>query len=81
VALSLAPFSKHTGSAASLLGSFRMTMGGVVSALVSVLHNNTALPMVGVMAGCSACGLTLLLAGKAVVKYRAGKEGEDAVVI
>src|SRR5690606_11960889 len=40
-ALSLAPFSKNAGSAAALMGSFRMAMGGFVSALVSVLHNDT----------------------------------------
>src|SRR5687767_14365503 len=31
-ALSLAPFTKNTGSAAALLGSFRMAMGGLASA-------------------------------------------------
>lgn len=63
-ALSLAPFSRHAGSAASLSGSFRMAMGGVASALVSALHNNTAVPMIGVMVGCSICGLIFLAAGK-----------------
>lgn len=62
-ALSLAPFSRHTGSAASLTGSFRMGMGGVVSALVTLFHDGTAVPMVGVMAGCSFTGLVILLAG------------------
>jgi MFS transporter, DHA1 family, multidrug resistance protein len=63
-ALSLAPFSKHAGSAASLSGSFRMAMGGLASALVSALHNHTAMPMIGVMAGCSASGLLFLIAGR-----------------
>jgi DHA1 family bicyclomycin/chloramphenicol resistance-like MFS transporter len=81
VALSLAPFSKHTGSAASLLGSFRMAMGGVASALVSALHNNTALPMIGVMVGCILVGLLLLLIGTASVNYRARKgQGDDASI-
>ncbi len=62
-ALCLAPFSRHTGSAASLTGSFRMGMGGVVSALVTLFHDGTAVPMVGVMAGCSFTGLVILLAG------------------
>ncbi|MGC1240469.1 MAG: multidrug effflux MFS transporter [Chryseosolibacter sp.] len=67
-ALALAPFSKHTGSAASLAGSFRMGMGGLVSALVSIFHNGTAIPMVGVMVGCVVAGLIILLAGKPQVK-------------
>jgi DHA1 family bicyclomycin/chloramphenicol resistance-like MFS transporter len=77
VALSLAPFSKHTGSAASLLGSFRMAMGGVASALVSALHNNTALPMISVMVGCVIVGLLVLIGGKTTVHYRARKKQDD----
>lgn len=72
-ALSLAPFSRHAGSAASLLGSFRMAMGGVVSGIVSALHNETAIPMVAVMVGCTALGGLVLLTGKSTVKYRARK--------
>ncbi|HEX8040394.1 MAG TPA: multidrug effflux MFS transporter, partial [Chryseosolibacter sp.] len=63
-ALSLAPFRRHTGSAASLMGSFRMGMGALTSALVSVLHNGTAMPMIGVMALCSLGGLVVLLTAK-----------------
>lgn len=67
-ALALAPFSRHTGSAASLAGSFRMGMAGLVSALVSVLHNGTAMPMIGVMVGCVLVGLAILFAGKTQMK-------------
>jgi MFS transporter, DHA1 family, multidrug resistance protein len=70
-ALSLAPFSRHTGSAASLGGSFRMAMGGVGSALVSAFYNGTAMPMIAVMTGCVIVGGFFLLIGRATVKYRA----------
>jgi DHA1 family bicyclomycin/chloramphenicol resistance-like MFS transporter len=83
-ALALAPFTRHTGSAASLLGSFRMAMGGVVSALVSVFHNDTAIPMVTMMAACVVLGLITLTAGKITVRYRARNkdiEGEPPVMI
>jgi MFS transporter, DHA1 family, multidrug resistance protein len=70
-ALSLAPFSKFAGSAASLLGTFRMTMGAIVSALVSIFHDGTILPMAGVMVFCVLGGFLLLLGGKTVVKYQA----------
>lgn len=67
-ALSLAPFSKHTGSAASLSGSFRMAMGGLASALVSWFHDGTSLPMIGVMVFCIVGGLMMLLMGGPRIK-------------
>ena len=75
-ALSLAPFSRHVGSAASLGGSFRMGMGGVASGLVSFFHNGTAMPMVGVMVGCTMLGFAILL----VVKTRIRSSGQDSDV-
>lgn len=82
-ALALAPFSKHAGSAASLVGSFRMGMAGLVSALVSLLHNGTAMPMIGVMTGCVLVGFAVLMAGRSFVKssFAKGGTGEDAIVI
>jgi MFS transporter, DHA1 family, multidrug resistance protein len=72
-ALALAPFSKLTGSAASMLGTFRMTIGAFVSGLVSVLHDGTVLPMVGVMVFSAVAGFILLTAGRTVVKYHVRK--------
>lgn len=83
-ALSLAPFSKLTGSAASLLGSYRMAVGGIVSALVGLFHNGTSLPMVGMMAACPATALVIMTVGKATVRYHARKkalQGEDNAVL
>lgn len=82
-ALALAPFSKHAGSAASLAGSFRMGMAGLVSALVSLFHNGTAMPMIGVMTGCVLVGFAVLVAGRSLAKSSAAKDGvdEDAIVI
>jgi MFS transporter, DHA1 family, multidrug resistance protein len=83
-ALSLAPFVKHTGSAASLLGSFRMMMGGIVSALVSAFNPTNAVPMISVMVGCVACGLIILFTGKTTVRYKARKrdvENEPSVLM
>jgi DHA1 family bicyclomycin/chloramphenicol resistance-like MFS transporter len=73
-ALSLAPFVKHGGSAAALMGSFRMGFGALVSGAVSVLHNHTAIPMVGMMLACAASGLVILLIGqRAIHTHTAGK--------
>lgn len=80
-ALSLAPFSRRTGSAASLLGSFRMAIGGLVSAIVSALHNNTAMPMIGVMVACGVVGLIILTIGKGTVRYQARKKVEEEALL
>lgn len=69
-ALSLAPFTRLAGSASALMGSWRLGAGGIISAIVSVLHNNTALPMVGTMSVCAMISLVLLYAGNSTVKYR-----------
>lgn len=76
-ALSLAPFTKNTGSAAALLGSFRMAMGGLMSAAVSIFHTGTTLPMVSVMAGCAVTGLVLLLLGKRTIRHRASRRAVE----
>lgn len=81
-ALSLAPFKKHTGSASALMGSWRMGAGAIISAIVSVLHNNTALPMVGMMAFCSIGGLIILYLGNATVLQRAAnRDVEESVSV
>ncbi|HYG17803.1 MAG TPA: multidrug effflux MFS transporter [Ohtaekwangia sp.] len=69
-ALSLAPFTRHTGSAAALLGSFRMAIGGLVTASVSLFHNGTAVPMVTMMVLCSVTGLVILTIGRGTVRYK-----------
>jgi MFS transporter, DHA1 family, multidrug resistance protein len=72
-ALSLAPFTRQAGIASALMGSWRLGAGGIISAIVSLLHNNTPLPMVGMMGACALVALLLLYTGNATVKYRARK--------
>lgn len=76
-ALTLAPFVRHTGSAASLNGCFRMGIGGIVTGLVSLLHNNTAMPMVGVMVLCVVVGLAVLLVGIKMIRIYDDKQLEE----
>jgi len=82
-ALSLAPFTQLTGSAASLLGSFRMAVAGLVSAAVSAFHDETAIPMVVAMVACPVTALAIFTFGKGVVRYRAYRKrmDEDASVL
>jgi DHA1 family bicyclomycin/chloramphenicol resistance-like MFS transporter len=80
-ALSLAPFIKHAGSAAALMGSLRMAIGGMVSALVSLAHNDTPLPMIAGMFLCTASALFILLLRKISKFYRARKnKGKEATI-
>jgi DHA1 family bicyclomycin/chloramphenicol resistance-like MFS transporter len=74
-ALALIPFTKHAGSAASLAGSFRMAMGGLSSALVSVFYNGSVWPMIAVMVLCPLAGMTVIFVGRMTQKYRAIKHG------
>jgi len=78
-ALTLAPFTSHAGIAAALMGSFRMGMGSLVSAAVSVLHNNTALPMVSMMSFCAVVGLLILLIGKKKAQYKPAEADAEEV--
>ncbi len=73
-ALSLAPFSKNAGSASALMGGLQMGIGALASAMVSWLSNRTALPMTGVMAGCSFSSFCILMMGQRIIRYRASEE-------
>lgn len=70
-ALSLAPFSKNAGSASALLGGIQMSIGAFTSAVVSILHNHTALPMTGVMACCATLSFIIVMVGHRIIRYRA----------
>jgi MFS transporter, DHA1 family, multidrug resistance protein len=63
-ALSMAPFGHNAGSASALMGFIQMSVGALISALVSFLQNGTALPMTGVMACCSVLASLLFFIGR-----------------
>jgi DHA1 family bicyclomycin/chloramphenicol resistance-like MFS transporter len=51
-ALAMAPFGRKAGSASALLGATQFMAGALAGALVGLWANDTALPMVGVIALC-----------------------------
>lgn len=63
-ALSMAPFGHNAGNASALMGFIQMSLGALMSAMVSVLHNDSTLPMTGVMAFCSVTAAFILAIGK-----------------
>jgi DHA1 family bicyclomycin/chloramphenicol resistance-like MFS transporter len=76
-ALSMAPFGHNAGSASALMGGIQMSIGACTSALVSVLQNNTALPMAGVMACCATGAFTVFLLGRNIICQKARAEAVE----
>ena len=66
----MAPFTKEAGSASALMGSIQMALGAGSSALVGVMSNGTAMPMTGVMVGCSITAVLILMIGRRAMLYR-----------
>ena len=58
-AIAIEPFWQNAGTASALLGSIQMTAGAMGSALISWVHNGTALPMVLVLLFSSVASLAL----------------------
>jgi len=73
-ALSMASFGHNAGSASALMGAIQMSIGAGTSALVSVLQNQTALPMTAVMACCAVTALTVFSLGRKIIIQRASIE-------
>lgn len=60
-ALALENFKKNAGTASAMLGSMQMVFGAAASALVSLFHNGTALPMAAFMMIFSVLGMLAIL--------------------
>jgi DHA1 family bicyclomycin/chloramphenicol resistance-like MFS transporter len=59
-AAAMAPYGGRAGSAAALLGTVQFACGAGAGALVSALHNDTALPMTGTIALCALSAYLIL---------------------
>jgi DHA1 family bicyclomycin/chloramphenicol resistance-like MFS transporter len=70
-ALTMAPFSSNAGTASALMGGIQLGIGALTAAIVSVLTDNTAVPMAGVMASCALLSFSVLLAGRRVIRIKA----------
>jgi MFS transporter, DHA1 family, multidrug resistance protein len=68
-ALCLAPFSKNTGTAASMLGCLQLGVGALASAGVSAFTKNaSSTPLIAILAVSSAIAMIILVIGKRSVK-------------
>ncbi len=79
-ALSMAPFTKHAGSASALMGAIQMGVGALASAVVGLFIPHNALPMTGVMAACILLAWILLFFSTRKITFnaRAGDVEEQA---
>ena len=60
LALALAPHGRQAGSASALIGASQAAVGAALGALVGLLHNGTAAPMVGLIALCTSAAFLIL---------------------
>lgn len=72
-AVSMAPFSNQAGNASALMGFIQMSIGALMSALVSLLQNGTSLPMTGIMVFSSFSASILLALGNRRVLKKASR--------
>lgn len=59
-ALAMAPVGRVAGSASALMGTLQFGLGGASGAMVGLLHDGTARPMVGLLTVYSVAGVVLL---------------------
>lgn len=67
-ALSLAPFEKSAGTASALMGALQLGIGALITALVSMLSNDTPLPMTAIMFLCAIVSVAMLYWGTGKIK-------------
>lgn len=67
-ALAIAPFKNDAGSASALLGFIQMAVGALVTAVMSLFHSSSAVPMGGVMALCAVTAVLILFFGGKTIK-------------
>lgn len=79
--LSLAPFAKNAGSASALMGALQMGLGALISFLISLKDEPSALPLVSAMAGSGILALIMLIAGrKNIVNKAEVEEGAEGFI-
>ncbi len=69
----MAHFSKNAGSASALMGFFQLMCGAVLSAMVGVFEDGSALPLVAIMALCVVTATLILYIGNVRIKKRTTK--------
>ncbi|HEY2349588.1 MAG TPA: multidrug effflux MFS transporter [Puia sp.] len=69
-ALTLAPFSKNTGTASSLMGAIQMGLGALISVFISLFEKPSVTPMAVAFVVSSVLSLIVLRLGSRQIKYQ-----------
>ena len=76
-ALSMAPFEKNGGSAASLYGAIQWGIAGLSGIGVSLFNSHSAMPLAGIMVGASILSLFAVLVGSTAIRHQAAAAGRE----
>jgi DHA1 family bicyclomycin/chloramphenicol resistance-like MFS transporter len=79
--LSLAPFSKHAGTASALLGALQLGMGALASMAVGIFVKESMVPMITIMACSTFIALLILIIGRRKVKNPAKINNADNALL
>ncbi|MDP9077724.1 MAG: multidrug effflux MFS transporter [Bacteroidota bacterium] len=69
-ALSMAPFEKNAGSAASLFGLVQWGIAGLSSIAISLFKSDTPIPLAEIMTGTAVLSLAIIVIGRKTIKHR-----------
>ncbi|WP_269225125.1 multidrug effflux MFS transporter [Flavobacterium eburneipallidum] len=79
--LSLAPFSKNTGSASALMGATQLGIGALASFAVGLFVKDSITPMVVIMTCTTILALVILVIGKRNIKKTIVNLGDEGMVM
>jgi len=79
--LTLAPFTKNTGSASALMGAIQLGLGALASFAIGVFVKDSVAPMVAVMTTTTITAFIILNIGKRFIKNKVTISDSDDVMI
>jgi DHA1 family bicyclomycin/chloramphenicol resistance-like MFS transporter len=80
-ALSMAPFEKNAGSAASLFGLIQWGIAGLSSIVVSLFKSRTPVPLAVIMTATAILALLILYIGRRAVKHQVAVATGDLQIV
>lgn len=79
--LTLAPFTKNTGSASALMGAIQLGLGALASFAIGVFVKDSVAPMVAIMTTTTITAFVILNIGKRFIKNKVELSNSDDVMI
>ena len=79
--LTLAPFSRNTGSASALMGAIQLGLGALASFAVGIFVKDSMLPIVVIMTFTTLLALLILILGKRNIKKTITTSHDEGIAI